>query len=53
MAKDVYVTGAQKSAARMIVERSSAQGKTVSKSVGKIANASVRSAAPKQGSKSA
>jgi len=38
--KKVYVTKAQKTAARMIVERSKASGKPVRSSISKIANAS-------------
>lgn len=40
MTKKVYVTKAQKTAARMIVERSKASGKPVRSSISKIANAS-------------
>lgn len=39
MAKQVFVTSAQKKAAQAVVRRSAAQGKTVSASVSKIANA--------------
>jgi hypothetical protein len=40
MGKRVYVTKAQQAAAKMIVERNTANGKTVRASVSKIANAS-------------
>lgn len=43
MGKQVQVTGAQRDAARMIVQRSTAQGRSVSPSVRKIAEASTRS----------
>jgi hypothetical protein len=39
MAKRVYVTGAQKDAAQMLVERGAANGKPASDAVKKIANA--------------
>ena len=39
MAKQVYVTSAQKKAAQAVVRRSAAKGKTVSSSVTKIADA--------------
>jgi hypothetical protein len=42
MAKQVNVTGAQKAAARMIVQRSAARGKPVSTTVRKIADAPVK-----------
>ena len=44
MSKQVHVTGAQRDAARMIVQRSTASGRPVSPSVRKIADASTRSA---------
>src|SRR5437868_14744523 len=42
MATKVYVTGAQQDAARMIVERSKAKGKSASAPVRKIADATIR-----------
>jgi hypothetical protein len=39
MARKVYVTGAQKDAAQMLVERGAANGKPASDAVKKIANA--------------
>ncbi len=43
MASTVYVTGAQKDAARLIVERSRARGKPVPEPIRKIAEATMRS----------
>lgn len=43
MARTVYVTGAQKDAARLIVERSQARGKPVPDAIRKIAAATVQS----------
>jgi predicted DNA-binding protein (UPF0251 family) len=43
MAKQVYVTKTQQAAAKMIVERTTANGKTVRSSISKIANASSES----------
>jgi predicted DNA-binding protein (UPF0251 family) len=40
MTKQVYVTKTQQAAAKMIVERNTANGKAVRSSVSKIANAS-------------
>ena len=47
MAKKVVVSSAQRSAASAMVKRSTVTGRPVSKSVQKIANATVQSAKPK------
>jgi hypothetical protein len=46
MAKKVYVTRAQKDAAKMLVSRSAKTGRYVSANVHKIANAEKRSVEP-------
>jgi hypothetical protein len=43
MARTVYVTGAQKDAARLIVDRSLARGKPVPEPIRKIADAALQS----------
>ncbi len=42
MARTVYVTGAQRDAARLIVERSRARGKPVPEAIRKIAEAALQ-----------
>lgn len=44
MTKKVYVTPAQKSAAKVAIKRSTASGKAVPRAVRKIADAKVRTA---------
>ncbi len=47
MTKKIYVTKAQQTAARMIVDRSAKSGKTVRSSVSRIADASGRTSGAK------